>query len=180
MTDENLRPSVWSPRNLLIGGTLLAVAFLTGFLWQWTAANSARDERDELQRQLTFAELENDLAAAVIQAEQGSYEGARQLMSGFFTQLEGNVSDAPADATTDLRQIQSRRDVVITGLSRSDPESANLLTRIYMRYQSAMGGPDIGTPIPSPEGIDSPDGGTPAAPGESGEGEPRGPRNPAR
>ena len=155
MTDENLRSSPWSPRTLLTVGLLVAVAFMAGFLWQWIEARDARAERDEVRLELTFEELENRLASAVIQVDAGSYESARELMSRFFTGLQENVGRAPSDARRELDQLLARRDAVITALSRGDPASGDILTRMYTRYQVAMGGPEVGIPIPAPRARDT-------------------------
>ncbi|MGD2071704.1 MAG: hypothetical protein PVI57_23770 [Gemmatimonadota bacterium] len=155
MTDETPRRGPWSPRNILIVGGLLVVAFLAGFVWQWVEARQARTERDEARLELTFQELENQLASAVIQAENESFESSRELMSRFFTGLQSNIGQAPTDARRELEQLLARRDAVITAVSRSDPASTDLLTRMYTRYQVAMGGPEVGIPIPAPRSVDT-------------------------
>lgn len=155
MTDETPRRGPWSPRNILIVGGLVVVAFLAGFGWQWVEARQARAERDEARLELGFQELENELASAVIQAENESFESSRELMSRFFTGLQSSIERAPADARRELEQLLARRDAVITALSRSDPASNDLLTRMYTRYQVAMGGPEVGIPIPAPRSVDT-------------------------
>lgn len=145
----------WSARSLLLAALVVAIAFLSGFLWQYVEAREARAERDELRRELTFEELESRLAAAVIQAENDGYEGARELMSRFFTGLQSNVEEAPAGTRDELDRILARRDAVITELSRADPASKETLTRIFTRYQVAMGGPEVGIPIRRPRPADT-------------------------
>ena len=181
MNDDRSTTPPPKPRNLRnigIAAALVVVAFSAGFAWQWTEARQARQERDELATRLVFEELENELASAVIQTANDSHEGARELMSRFFTGLQSELDRAPAEARTALAQILSRRDAVITALSRADPSSEALVTRIYMRYQVATGGPSVGIPIPPPRAGDTaPPAGTPsdsAGRGASPEAEPAG------
>lgn len=144
-----------SPRTLLIGGVLVLVAFGAGFLWQHLEARAARAELDEVRRELMFEQMGNRLATALIQAEGGAYEPAREQMSSFFTELDEHMGEADLGARQDLQEILRERDAVITALSRSAPESRQMLARLFTRYQVIRGGPEGTVPLPSPEQADT-------------------------
>lgn len=129
-----------------------ALGFLVGFGWQGLEARGYRIERDEAVRELEFQRLATTLASAIIQADRGSYESARELTSRFFTGLQSTVDRVEQpQATAELGDILARRDAVITALSRSDPSSEDELTRMFVRYQVATGGDDIGLAVPAIE-----------------------------
>lgn len=134
-----------------------ALGFLVGFGWQWFEARGYRIERDEAVRELEFQRLATTLASAVIEADRGSYEGARELSSRFFTGLQTSVGLAEPQTAAELRDILTRRDAVITALSRSDPASEDVLTRMFVRYQVATGGEEIGLAVPAAGPGEGPD-----------------------
>jgi hypothetical protein len=133
----------------------LVVGFAIGFIWQNTAARGARGDTARVERELTFQQMQSALGAATVEAQRGSYELSRQLASGFFSSLQGNVERAPAGAAAELRDILQQRDAMITALSRSDPQSGPMLAQLFLRFRSAMGepvGPSSGTaPAPATE-----------------------------
>lgn len=161
-----------SARFLLVVGLLVAAAFGIGFGWQYLEARSARTERDALQAELAFQELATTLAAATIQAEYGGYEGARELMSRFFTTLQDHLGRAPAQTRNELAAILETRDAVITSLSRSEEASRTRLARLFVHYQTVLGGPEGALPLPEPGVVDRPDttGGGASEPPDSGGG----------
>jgi hypothetical protein len=139
------------------------VAFLIGFGWQYTRAAGFSGELDDTRRELTFHRLEATLGAATIDAQRGSFEVARQLASEFFTGLQENVAQAPQPAQAELRSILGQRDAIITSLSRGDPASGDLLSRLFVRFRVALRGPDRALPVstprapePAPAAADSP------------------------
>lgn len=139
-------------RRLAITVGAVLLAFLVGFGWQWVEARGYRGERDEAVRELELQRLATTLASAIIQADRGSYESARELASRFFTGLQATVDRVEQpQATAELGDILGRRDAVITALSRSDPSSEDELTRMFVRYQVATGGDDIGLAVPAIE-----------------------------
>lgn len=157
-------PTRPSARFILIAGLAALAAFLVGFGWQFVEARSARTERDALQTELVFQELATTLASAAIQAEYGSFEGARELMSRFFSGLQTHLDEAPAEARSDLAGILERRDAVITRLSRSEEGSRSTLARLFVQYQTAFGRQDRALPLPMPRDTGpSPDTGGAAA-----------------
>jgi hypothetical protein len=141
---------------LLIAAGVL-VGFLVGFAWQYTSASGYRTELDRTTHELTFKRIEATLGAATIEAQRGGYEIARQLASQFFSSLQDNVGRAPPGAAPAFNEILGRRDVMITALSRNDPQSGPLLAQLFFRYRSAVGepvGPDAGT-LPAPAVVDT-------------------------
>jgi hypothetical protein len=135
------------------------VGFALGALWQNTSVRRANDELQATQRHLAFQRLEATLGAATIEAQRGSYEIARQLASSFFSGLQEQIGAARGERQDAFHQILQRRDVMITALSRSDPQSGPMLARLFVRYRIAMGEP-VG-----PEAADSPaPGGAPPPP----------------
>lgn len=128
------------------------VGFLVGFAWQYTSARGYRGQLDRSEHALTFKRIEATLAAATIEAQRGSYEIARQLASQFFSSLQENVGRAAPGEAPAFTEILGRRDVLITALSRNDPQSGPLLAQVFFRYRAAVGepvGPDAGT-LPAP------------------------------
>lgn len=170
MTDANLRNRRWTPRAILTVAILLAASFTGGFLWQYIEARTARGEVTELQEELDFQRMATTLAAAVIQAENQGYEGARELMSRFFTDLQARIDEAEPEVRSDLEALLSRRDAVITALSRSQPGSAADLTRMFVRFRVALGGPEVGIPLPPIQTSETPvpEGTEPAVPPAAG------------
>lgn len=141
---------------LFIAGGVL-VGFLIGFIWQYASARGYRGELDRTTHELTFKRIEATLGAATIEAQRGSYEIARQLASQFFSSLQDNAGRAQASAVPALTDILGRRDVMITALSRNDPQSGPMLAQLFFRFRSAMGepvGPDGGT-LPTPTVVDT-------------------------
>ena len=63
----------------------LCVGFLLlGFVPIWFKATRAIEQRDAAQRVVRLGQLENTLAAALIDAQRGEFEPARQLTSHEF------------------------------------------------------------------------------------------------
>lgn len=144
---------------LIIAGVVL-VAFLAGFAWQRIRANSIEDQLDEARRALLLARMENTLGAAAIEAMSGSYEIARQHASQFFTELQAALDSVPPSGRpAEMNQLLSRRDALITALSRNDVQSGPQLAQMFRSYRSAMG-EQIGptqriTPVPAPQPADT-------------------------
>lgn len=71
----------------------------------------------------------------------GNYELARQGTSDFFSNLTIEVERGSIfnDAqVTQLRPLLQERDDTITALARSDPYSADRLTKLYNQYREAI------------------------------------------
>src|SRR5688572_21909862 len=65
--------------------------FLLGFAPMWFKSTQSIEQRDAAQRGVRLAQLQNTVAAAVIEVQRGQYEPARQLTSEFYTNLRRQV-----------------------------------------------------------------------------------------
>lgn len=141
-------------KQLLFLAAAIILAFLVGFVWQNMRADRLEGELERVSQELEFQRLESTVAAATIQAQQGNYEDARQRASDFFSRLQQELPDAPAEARPELEELMNERDSAITLLSRSEPESQFLMQRLYSSYRSAMGmaeGPAGDPDLPGPD-----------------------------
>lgn len=124
----------------------ILLAFGAGFGWQWWEAQEVRAELEEtearadsLQLRLTFQELGNTLATAVMQATYGNYEPARQAASDFFTNLQRQTASTPLGQGRGIQAVLAERDATITALSRGEPQSRDLLANLFIQYRRATG-----------------------------------------
>jgi hypothetical protein len=113
--------------------------FLLGFAPMWFRTTRAVEQRDAAQRGVRLAQLQNTVAAAVIEVQRGQYEPARQLTSDFYTNLRRQVdSDSGSVFTSSqregLRSLLAERDELITLLARSDPAATDRLFVVYSTY----------------------------------------------
>ena len=122
----------------------LAVAFfLLGLVPMALRARDYAEEREAAQHEVRLKQMETQLAAAVINADRGEYEPARQTASDFFTSLRsqidrGSESDLSSFQRDKLKVLLTQRDDVITLLARSDPAAVNRLSDMYVSYQKTM------------------------------------------
>ncbi len=148
--------------GLVIGGFVLA--FLIGFIPAWMRSRSlesdlreVRVEQEQTRFELEMARLQGRLGAALAESNRSNYERARQLMTGFFSELQQNIGRVQdAAVRQELQTILNQRDEIITMLSRAEPESTQRLMLLYTRYFAAMDpvgreAPTALTPSP-PEG----------------------------
>lgn len=123
---------------------VLAVGFfLMGLIPMALRAQQYAEEREAAQHEVRLKQMETQLAAAVINADRGAYEPARQTASDFFTSLRsqidrGTESDLSSFQRDRLTALLSQRDDVVTLLARSDPAGVSRLSDIYVTYQKAM------------------------------------------
>jgi hypothetical protein len=123
---------------------VLAVGFfLMGLIPMALRARQYAEEREAAQQEVRLKQMETQLAAAVINADRGEYEPARQTASDFFTSLRNQIDRGPESDLSSfqrdrLRALLPQRDDVITLLARSDPAAVNRLSEIYVTYQKAM------------------------------------------
>jgi len=132
-------------RKVAIYAAVLLVAFLIGFVPMWFKARQCASSLAETERQLGLARMQNNLAAAVIDARRGDYEPARQAASQFFTSLRAEADKGDASALTQvqrggLQPLFAGRDEIITLLARNDPASADRLSALYVSYLKVMNG----------------------------------------
>lgn len=118
--------------------------FLLGFMPMWFKTSAAVEQRDAAQRAVRLAQLHNTLATAVIDAQRGQFEPARQLTSDFYTNLRrqididnGALFNQPQ--REELVSLLTERDELITLLARSDPGSIERLYRVYATYSRVTG-----------------------------------------
>ncbi len=115
------------------------VGFLIGFLLQYARVNRAQDALASADRSLQAARVESMLSAAVIEAQSGRYEEARQRASDFYTGLQRRLLPViPEAQRADARTILSERDSIITSLARNDPTSAGTLTSVLIRVRETV------------------------------------------
>jgi len=142
------------PKLIGLAALALVLAFLLGFFPQWLRARRLSGELAETRRELKVARMEGVLGAALAESMRSNYERARQLMAGFFTELQGAVGGIEdRRQEREMRAILAQRDEVITLLSRAEPESTQRLMLIYTRYFAAMDPAAKGVPgavTPSP------------------------------
>ena len=142
LTDKPIkRNTPWKRIALYV---VLAVGFfLLGLIPMALRARQYAEEREAAQHEVRLKQMETQLAAAVINADRGEYEPARQTASDFFTSLRSQIergakSDLSSLQRDRLKPLLSQRDDVITLLARSDPAAVNRLSDIYVAYQKAM------------------------------------------
>jgi hypothetical protein len=133
-------------RNALIVVAAVAVAFGIGAAWQFNQARQARQALDTARQEMVvirgeraLEQLEATLALATVAAQFGDFERGRQLASDFFDLLQEHAGTAPQTARSALNEILSRRDGIITVLSRGQPESGFELASLLMALQNALG-----------------------------------------
>ena len=124
---------------------IVAIAFLAGFVPMWLKSRESNNNLVAAQRTLGLAQMQNNLASAVIDARRAEYEPARQAASGFYSSLRADV-DKGADSTftpaqrTAVQELFAGRDEIITLLARNDPASADRLSDVYAAYRKIMNG----------------------------------------
>lgn len=126
-------------KRVALYATIALGFFLLGFLPMWFKSSRAIEQRDAAQRGVRLAQLQNTLAAAVIDVQRGHYEPARQLTSDFYTNLRRQVDGDTASLFTPsqregLRSLLTERDELITLLARSDPAATDRLFDVYSTY----------------------------------------------
>ena len=123
----------WIAAAALVGGMIGAAAM---FAWQRPRAIRLQHTASYASRALPAARLEATLASAVIEAQDGHYELARQGASSFYTGVQRRlvpvIGGEPGDAT---RQLLARRDPTITALARNDPASSSVLAETLRRFR---------------------------------------------
>lgn len=126
-------------KRVALYATIALGFFLLGFLPMWFKSSRAIEQRDAAQRGVRLAQLNNTLAAAVIDVQRGQYEPSRQLTSDFYTNLRRQVDGDRASLFTPsqregLRSLLTERDELITLLARSDPAATDRLFNVYSTY----------------------------------------------
>jgi hypothetical protein len=144
---EDVRPQPAKSSNLLqrIGlyAALMLIAFLVGFVPMWLKARESGNNLATTERTLGLAQMQNNLASAVIDARRGEYELARQAASQFYTSLQADIGKSDDSKLSEAQRTAAQglfagRDEIITLLARSDPASADRLADVYVAYRKLM------------------------------------------
>jgi hypothetical protein len=125
-------------RQIAIAVGIALVAFLLGFVPQWTRANRAGDRLEQARLELRMSRTEGKIGAALTESLRSNYERARQLMTEVYTELQ---SVAPRLQGTQRREVDAMlaaRDEMVTLLARAAPESSQRLMLLYTRYHAAF------------------------------------------
>ena len=126
-------------KRVALYATIAVGFFLLGFVPTWFKATHAVEQRDAAQRGVRLAQLQNTLAAAVIDVQRGEYESARQLTSDFYTNLRRQIDSDSGFLFTPsqrdgLTSLLAERDELITLLARTDPSATDRLLSVYSTY----------------------------------------------
>ncbi len=124
---------------------IVAIAFLAGFVPMWLKSRESNNNLVAAQRTLGLAQMQNNLASAVIDARRAEYEPARQAASGFYNALRTDIDKGDASSLTPAQRTAAQelfagRDDIITRLARSDPAAAEQLSDVYIAYRKIMNG----------------------------------------
>ena len=123
--------------------TMAVGFFLLGLVPMWLKGRGYIGDREAAQQELRLVRMDSVLAAAVISADRGDYEPARQLASDFFTSIRtqidrGDSSDLSGAQLEQMKFLLNNRDDIITLLARGDPAAANRLSDMYVAYRKVM------------------------------------------
>lgn len=125
-------------RQIAIAVGIALVAFLLGFVPQWTRANRAGEDLAAARFELRMARTEGKIGAALTEALRSNYERARQLMTEVFDELQGAAPQLQGTQRREVDAILSGRDEIITLLARAAPESSQRLMLLHTRYHTAF------------------------------------------
>jgi hypothetical protein len=137
-------------RQIAIAVGIALVAFLLGFVPQWTRANRAGEERQAARFELQMARTEGKIGAALTESLRSNYERARQLMTEVFGELQSAAPRLQGTQRREVDAILASRDEIITLLARAAPESSQRLMLLYTRYHTAFAPAASGTATTTP------------------------------
>ena len=127
-------------RIIAIAAGAAIVAFLLGFLPQWSRANGLGNRLEETRFQLRMAQTENQIGAALAEGLRSNYERSRQLMTDVFSELQAVRGQLSPAQQKEVDAILAQRDEIITLLARAAPESSQRLMLIHTRYHKTFSG----------------------------------------
>jgi hypothetical protein len=125
-------------RQIAIAAGIALVAFLIGFLPQWSRAGRAGERLQQAQMELRMSRTEGKIGAALTEALRSNYERARQLMTEVFDELQAAAPSLDGTQRREVDAILAGRDELITLLARAAPESSQRLMLLYTRYHNAF------------------------------------------
>jgi hypothetical protein len=140
-------------RIITIAAGAALLAFLLGFLPQWSRANGLSDNLEETRLQLRASQIENRIGAALAESLRSNYERSRQLMTVVFGELQAVRGQISPAQQKEVDAILAQRDEIVTLLARAAPESSQRLMLIHARYHTAFSGdpaPAATPPGPAP------------------------------
>ncbi|HEX6369013.1 MAG TPA: hypothetical protein VF006_08770 [Longimicrobium sp.] len=125
-------------RLIAIAVGIALVAFLLGFLPQWSRANGLRDRLTTSQHDLRMARTEGQIGAALTESLRSNYERARQLMTEVYATLQATAPSLQGTQRREAEAILAQRDEMVTLLARAAPESSQRVMLIYTRFHNAF------------------------------------------
>jgi hypothetical protein len=125
-------------RGVLWGVLAMVIAFGAGFLWQYFEATTVRGQLEAVEQELAVERFRVRLGQATLAAQAGDFEAARQEMSSLFNSLQEQVAMLPPEIEQVARDFLARRDDIITGLSRSNPAFADVLSGMLERLGTVI------------------------------------------
>lgn len=126
----------WRPKILLAVLLAAVLGLVAGMLLQQDGLLRAQEDAALANKALIGARAEAMLSAAVIEAQSGRYEMARQRASDFYTGLQRQLLPSLGqEQQAAARRMLSERDSVITALARNDPAAAGDLASILTRLR---------------------------------------------
>ena len=141
-------------RIITIAAGAALLAFLLGFLPQWSRANGLSDSLEDTRLQLRTAQIENRIGAALAESLRSNYERSRQLMTTVFSDLQAVRGQVSPAQQKEVDAVLAQRDEIITLLARAAPESSQRLMLIHTRYHNAFSGDPA--PATTPAGSAAP------------------------
>ena len=137
-------------RQIAIAVGIALLAFLLGFVPQWTRANRTSDRLEAARLELKMSRTEGKIGAALTEALRSNYERARQLMTEVYAELQSAAPRLEGTQRREVDAILAGRDEMVTLLARAAPESSQRLMLLYTRYHNAFqplpGAPPTTTP----------------------------------
>lgn len=137
-----------------IFAAIVLAAFLVGLIPMMMQKWTVQGELANTQKQLRQVEVKGLLTTAIVEANRGEYEPARQSASNFFTQLNTEQERGPEGFLTEnqrgnIKPVFDARDSLITMLAQRDPAAVERLTNVYSTYLQTMGVAQPPTAAPS-------------------------------
>ncbi len=127
-----------------IFAAIVLIAFLIGLIPMLMQKWSVEGELAATQKQLRQTEIKGLLTGAIVEANRGEYEPARQNASNFFTRLDeerkkGNDGFLTEAERENMTPVFAVRDSIITMLAQRDTASVERLSNVYSTYLQATG-----------------------------------------
>jgi hypothetical protein len=123
--------------RLLIEAIVVVVAFLVGFLPQYSKTQRLESELRGLQQSSTNAELRDLAGLSYVQASQKNYGLAAATSARFFNRTRQVASQADSAAQRALEDLMSPRDKITAGLAKGDPGVIGDLQDLFLRTRRA-------------------------------------------